>query len=359
MQPALHVIRCPCPRRRWASAASCRPAQHPRLLPLPSCPCPADAAAAAAAAGVVGGAVAQRGLRLLPGVPGSLCRWVGGWTGGDRARCQGRPASCCCSDCCTRPHLHHQRLPTLTPCLSHPSLLLSTPLSAAQSPPYFFQTFYTDDVPYALYFDSKRSSHPLSMDAGGRGGRGHAKGVQVGGGRAKGNRRAAASALSLTPHASCAPRASWLPRSPSAAALNSSSAIESVFDAVEYEKGGAVLRMLRAWANRANRHLLPPRHELTTPGATPKQVGAEGLAYFSCWPAPSMSGAISPASEHTSKVRPPTPPPASSTLARRPPLYRCRTASCSGCSSTCSGTPTTPPPPPTCGRRWSVSAREA
>ena len=35
-----------------------------------------------------------------------------------------------------------------------------------------------------------------------------------------------------------------------AATVSSSSSIEGVFDAIEYQKGGAVLRMVRAWMNR-------------------------------------------------------------------------------------------------------------
>jgi aminopeptidase N len=63
-----------------------------------------------------------------------------------------------------------------------------------------FDSFYAEDVPGALYFDSKRASHPMSTTSG----------------------------------------------------VNSTAAIEGLFDAVEYERAGAVLRMLRAWANRNN-----------------------------------------------------------------------------------------------------------
>lgn len=65
----------------------------------------------------------------------------------------------------------------------------------------FFDHFYVEDVPYALYFDSKKASHPMS---------------------------------------------------PPAASANSTDRIESLFDPVEYEKGGSLLRMLRAWVNRGN-----------------------------------------------------------------------------------------------------------
>ena len=64
----------------------------------------------------------------------------------------------------------------------------------------FFDSFYPDNVPYALAFDAKRGSHPMS-------------------------------ATTL---------------------VNSTATIESMFDAVEYERGAAVLRMLRAWADRNN-----------------------------------------------------------------------------------------------------------
>lgn len=65
----------------------------------------------------------------------------------------------------------------------------------------FFEHFYIDDVPYALYFDSKAASHPMS---------------------------------------------------PPAAGVNSTDRIEGLFDPVEYEKGATLLRMLRAWINRGN-----------------------------------------------------------------------------------------------------------
>ena len=59
--------------------------------------------------------------------------------------------------------------------------------------------FYADIVPVALEFDAKNSSHALST---------------------------------------------------SVATVSSSSSIEGVFDAIEYQKGGAILRMVRAWMNR-------------------------------------------------------------------------------------------------------------
>jgi len=65
----------------------------------------------------------------------------------------------------------------------------------------FFDHFYIEDVPYAMYFDSKQASHPMSLPA---------------------------------------------------ASINSTDSIEALFDPVEYEKGGSLLRMLRAWINRGN-----------------------------------------------------------------------------------------------------------
>jgi puromycin-sensitive aminopeptidase len=63
----------------------------------------------------------------------------------------------------------------------------------------FLDDFYSDIVPVALEYDAKVSSHALSTDA---------------------------------------------------ATVSSSISIEGVFDAIEYQKGGAVLRMVRAWMNR-------------------------------------------------------------------------------------------------------------
>ncbi len=53
--------------------------------------------------------------------------------------------------------------------------------------------------------------------------------------------------------------------------LNSTSTIESVFDAIMYQKGASVLRMLRAWANRASRTAPLPLHE-SVPGTSPSKV---------------------------------------------------------------------------------------
>jgi puromycin-sensitive aminopeptidase len=63
----------------------------------------------------------------------------------------------------------------------------------------FLDDFYIDNLPLAFDFDGKQNSHALSMGEG---------------------------------------------------AVTNSSAIEGVFDAIEYQKGASVLRMLRAWMNR-------------------------------------------------------------------------------------------------------------
>lgn len=57
--------------------------------------------------------------------------------------------------------------------------------------------------------------------------------------------------------------------------MNSTNRIESVFDAVMYQKGASVLRMLRAWTNRANRKAPLPTHE-TVPGTTYEQARGGG-----------------------------------------------------------------------------------
>lgn len=73
--------------------------------------------------------------------------------------------------------------------------------TAAQPDGSYYETFYVDDDPYALKYDSKAASHPMSLDA---------------------------------------------------STVLSTDRIESLFDPVEYERGGSVLRMLRAWINRGN-----------------------------------------------------------------------------------------------------------
>lgn len=65
----------------------------------------------------------------------------------------------------------------------------------------FYEYYYPNDVPYALHYDSKRAAHAMSLPV---------------------------------------------------ASVNSTDRIESLFDPVEYERGGAVLRMLRAYINRGN-----------------------------------------------------------------------------------------------------------
>jgi aminopeptidase N len=91
--------------------------------------------------------------------------------------------------------------------------------TAAHADYGYFATFYSENVPRALFLDSKRASHALSLDP---------------------------------------------------AAVNSVEMIESMFDSISYQKGAAVLRMLRAWANRSNKQMPLPTFE-TVPGATPKQ----------------------------------------------------------------------------------------
>lgn len=215
------------------------------------------------------------------------------------------------------------------PCALHlcTEVLSYCPCPAAEPQDEFFSTFYTSYLPNALYFDSKQSSHPLSMDPGAS----HAppagrlcRHPPVGRPAAP-FRRGQHGILTLFPPPLAA--SSWQPL---AAAMNSTDKIESVFDAVMYDKGkaqccaphthsrfnpadrrvttcarkgrrvcsatevmhhwpsraiqlgstagAAVLRMLRAWANRDNRELPLPTYE-TIPGATPAQVqkGAEGL----------------------------------------------------------------------------------
>lgn len=99
---------------------------------------------------------------------------------------------------------------------------------------------------------------------------------------------------------------------PYAARMNSTDAIESVFDAVSYQKGefpkaiglapvlgdarqpkldcprvrlllpagASVLRMLRSFINRNNKQVPPPQHEVV-PGATYEQ--ARGQGWYAFW----------------------------------------------------------------------------
>ena len=73
----------------------------------------------------------------------------------------------------------------------------------------YYENYYVGDVPYALQYDSKRAAHPMSLASLG---------------------------------------------------VNSTDKIESLFDPVEYERGGAVLRMLRAYINRGNASLPIPEN---------------------------------------------------------------------------------------------------
>lgn len=77
---------------------------------------------------------------------------------------------------------------------------------AAHSEYDFFRYFYYENLPQALSFDGKNTSHPLSL--------------------------------------------SYLPAS--------SAYIESIFDNIEYQKGASVLRMLRMWMNREIESDSPP-----------------------------------------------------------------------------------------------------
>jgi len=85
--------------------------------------------------------------------------------------------------------------------------------------------FYSEIVPVALEFDAKESSHALSAD------------TEV---------------------------------------VSSSSAIEGVFDAIEYQKGGAVLRMVRAWMNRdvISNPSKPTKDTASAGGGGPWEVAA-------------------------------------------------------------------------------------
>lgn len=93
-----------------------------------------------------------------------------GATAGDGGNAPAVPPPSACASCFQSPHPVH--LPVSPPPAAHPDS-------------QFFSTFYTDNVPYGQYFDSKRSSHPLSMDAGGectrrrREGKGAGDGLQT------------------------------------------------------------------------------------------------------------------------------------------------------------------------------------
>lgn len=65
----------------------------------------------------------------------------------------------------------------------------------------FLSNFYTETIPYAFNYDGRLSSHPLSLQAD---------------------------------------------------SISSSDDIEGIFDAIEYQKGASILRMVRSWINRDN-----------------------------------------------------------------------------------------------------------
>lgn len=90
---------------------------------------------------------------------------------------------------------------------------------AAHPEEHFFDSYYSTDVVSALHFDSKKAAHPMSLVA---------------------------------------------------TSVNHTDKIESLFDPVEYERGGAVLRMLRAYINRGNASVPAPEGwEASIPG-TPR-----------------------------------------------------------------------------------------
>lgn len=130
--------------------------------------------------------------------------------------------------------------------------------AAAHADNEYFATFYSDNVPYAQYFDSKRASHALSQDPGRRQ-VAHAwpavRTVTSGTLEAAGC-CAAASRLGML--AADSDQIAWqaalqlllaeggIPSSSRtclalAAALSGTDAIESVFDAVSYQKGAAAV----------------------------------------------------------------------------------------------------------------------
>jgi puromycin-sensitive aminopeptidase len=87
---------------------------------------------------------------------------------------------------------------------------------AAHPEEQFLDSYYSTDVAYALQFDSKKAAHPMSLVA---------------------------------------------------TTVNHTDKIESLFDPVEYERGGAVLRMLRAYINRGNASMPAPEGwEASIPG---------------------------------------------------------------------------------------------
>jgi len=95
---------------------------------------------------------------------------------------------------------------------------------AAHPEEQFFDSYYSTDVVSALHFDSKKAAHPMSSVA---------------------------------------------------SSVNHTDKIESLFDPVEYDRGGAVLRMLRAYINRGNASVPAPEGwEASLPG-TP---GADSTA---------------------------------------------------------------------------------
>lgn len=116
------------------------------------------------------------------------------------------------------------------------ALVLPCPPAAAHPEAEFFSTFYTSTQPRALFFDSKQSSHPLSVDPGGAAAAASARGL-----RRAGRIAAPLAIAKSTTHCACvqaSPRLLIYCLHPlPAAQMNSTDVIESMFDAVSYDKG--------------------------------------------------------------------------------------------------------------------------
>jgi aminopeptidase N len=95
---------------------------------------------------------------------------------------------------------------------------------AAHPEEQFLDSYFSTDVAYALHFDSKKAAHPMSLTS---------------------------------------------------SLVNHTDKIESLFDPVEYERGGAVLRMLRAYINRGNASFPAPEGwEAAIPGTITEESTA-------------------------------------------------------------------------------------
>jgi aminopeptidase N len=99
---------------------------------------------------------------------------------------------------------------------------------AAHPEEQFLDSYYSTDVAKALHYDSKIAAHPMSLVA---------------------------------------------------TAVNHTDKIESLFDPVEYERGGSVLRMLRAYINRGNASMPAPEGwEASTPGENTEEESTTSTA---------------------------------------------------------------------------------